>query len=64
MSALTGHELRIAELSRELSGIGAAYTACQGTRQQAIFLEAQIIKHRISISLLRSRLQQPLPVPH
>jgi hypothetical protein len=64
MIDLRDHEARIAELSRELSGIGAAYTACKGTRQQAVFLEAQIIKHRISMALLSARLRQPLPAAH
>jgi hypothetical protein len=61
MSAMEQHEREIAELRVALDRI-ARTAAPQKPRHDALFLQAQMTKHRISIALLAARLAEaPLP---
>ena len=54
------HERRIAELSQVLASIQRQQVP--RAHHEMIFLTAQVMKHRISLALLASRLREPLPL--
>ena len=56
---LRAHEIEIGKLSRKLAQIGASGAAPQ--RADVVLLTAQLLRHRIEVALLASRLDEPLP---
>ena len=61
--ALHDHEREVAQLSRAMAHIDPS-SESQGVHQQVVYLTAQIMKHRISMALLASRLGEAAPVLH
>lgn len=57
------HEREVAQLSQAIAHIDVC-DASQGIHQQVVYLTAQIMKHRISMALLASRLGDVAPVLH
>jgi len=58
--AIRDHEREVAELSQALAHVDAAQPA-QKVRRQVVYLTAQMTKHRISMALLASRLDEAAP---
>jgi hypothetical protein len=57
-AAMRQHEREVVQLIQSLAHFGAVAAPCRDDRQQVIFINAQVIKHRISIALLASRLRE------
>lgn len=61
--AMNRHEREVAQLSHAIADMDAS-SESQGVRQQVVYLTAQIMKHRISMALLASRIGDASPVLH
>jgi len=59
-SQMRDHERRVAELSQVLASIQGQHVP--RAHHEVIFLTAQVMKHRISMALLASRLNAVVPL--
>ena len=59
-SEMRNHERQIAELSQVLAAIQRQQLP--GIQYEVVFITAQMMKHRISMALLASRLGQAVPL--
>ena len=62
--AMHDHEREVAQLSRAIACIENAPAASQQVQPHVVYLTAQIMKHRISMALLASRLGVDEPSMH
>ena len=60
-AALQAHQIEIGKLSRTLAQIDAARPAGAPPRADVLLFTAQLMRHRISMALLASRIDVPLP---
>ena len=60
-AALQAHEVEVGKLSRLLAQLGAARAGEAHPRADAVLLTAHLMRHRISMALLTSRIDSPLP---
>jgi len=58
--AMREHETKVAELTQALARIERI--PAPGGREQALYLTAQVTRHRISLALIACRLDEAAPV--
>jgi len=63
-AAMREHERQVSELSLALAHVGSTPGPAQEVQQHAVYLTAQMMKHRISMALLASRLGAAEPGMH
>ena len=63
-AAMREHERQVGELSLALAHAGSMQGLAQEVQQHVVYLTAQMMKHRISMALLASRLGVAEPSLH
>ena len=63
-AAMRAHEREVAQLSQALAQARTSPGSAPGVCQHVVYLQAQVMKHQISMALLAARLGEPLALTH